>query len=96
MHIATALKTTKVCTTATFRGFRAFPPLIRKELFFRSSENQRQIPEDGLINFMAQKFHGANARLTLMKSIIWRSSWFFERRFDEDHSSLNTVSYDAF
>ena len=48
MHIATALKTTKVCTTATFRGFRAFPPLIRKELFFRSSENQRQIPEDGL------------------------------------------------
>jgi hypothetical protein len=48
MHIATALKTTQVCTTATFRGFRAFPPLIRKELFFRSSENQRQIPEDGL------------------------------------------------
>ena len=45
---------------------------------------------------MAQKFHGANAQLTLMKSIIWRSSWFFERRFDEDHSSLNTVSYDAF
>ena len=53
MHIATALKTTKVCTTATFRGFRAFPPLIRKELFFRSSENQRQIPEDGLAVSMA-------------------------------------------
>jgi hypothetical protein len=53
MHIATALKTTKVCTTATFRGFRASPPLIRKELFFRSSENQRQIPEDGLVEIKA-------------------------------------------